>query len=126
MDDSTHREKTREAIQNGKLPTRSPDRIRVGPDALVRARYVATQCGGLRWSLSLSSGKRVKPPQLRPCQDARKDSKPHCTNTISTPVASWRGSSSAARTDLGYPAAAGREGLTGEFPRDLRVYRQKW
>jgi hypothetical protein len=31
MDDSTHREKAREAIQNGKLPTRSPDRITGGP-----------------------------------------------------------------------------------------------
>jgi len=31
MDDSALREKAREAIQNGKLPTRSPDSIKGGP-----------------------------------------------------------------------------------------------
>jgi hypothetical protein len=31
LDESTLREKAREAIQNGKLPTRSPDRIMGGP-----------------------------------------------------------------------------------------------
>src|SRR2546427_12162256 len=31
MDDSSLREKAREAIQNGKLPARSPDRILGGP-----------------------------------------------------------------------------------------------
>ena len=31
MDEITLREKAREAVQNGKLPTRSPDRIMGGP-----------------------------------------------------------------------------------------------
>jgi len=48
MDDNTLREKALEAIKNGKLPTRSPDRIMGGPDAVRRARSVAKQCDGVR------------------------------------------------------------------------------
>ena len=48
MHDNTFREKALEAIKNGKLPTRSPDRIMGGPDAVRRARSVAKQCDGVR------------------------------------------------------------------------------
>jgi hypothetical protein len=69
MDDNTPFEKAREAIQNGKLPTRSPDRTMCGE--VRHARYMAKQCGGIGWSLRLSSDKMAKHP--------------NCTNTISTP-----------------------------------------
>jgi len=53
----------------------------VVPGAVRRALCVAKHCGGIGWSLRLSSGSKAKYT--------------NCTNTISTPVASRRGSSNA-------------------------------
>jgi len=81
MDDRPLREKACEAIQNGNYRREVLTASWVVPGAVRRALCVAKHCSGIGWSLRLSSGAKAKYT--------------NCTNTISTQVASRRGSSNA-------------------------------